>query len=963
MKIFPIFLGILIGFWLPQERVLKAQQPKDYKGWRILFEEVEEKLYEDSLAKGAALMDSLEKIVKKRVDSDSVDEFQLEYLRNLYRWRLGQDKKWTLQRRDYLFSVMGNTHREELLKAKFLFLEAMHQWQEGISYLVIQNTFANAIRRLEKYPDRISQLLLAKILESQSDVAHQYGLDHCAWKPLQRALDIYALYHANNRNFLANLYKKLAFSYEANGLSRQAFQAYQKSIRLFEEEASEINSHQLEAYRGYWHALWMRSDYGALQQSLERFEKRSQGLSLASTIVGSIHFFRAVGLMNQGFFLEGFVYYQEILSLLKGATKGDQMILMDLLLAYTAEWVSYGSINMDPIVFYEIEEALNLFFNREEFALQWEKYYSLVLGYELGANNLQRIEELLDLYQSLLSHLSIHKNLYQARYWTFQAKYHLLQQNFGKAKNLYLRALESWGNPLEQGLGISFTEDRVLLMEIYCSLGEISVKMAAEAGNEVLMKEAEDLIALCRTLLSEFSLYRYTHAEQAANRNFAVRLGELLFEMEELKENANYANLQEYLSIYQGIVRRENSPIFVHSPLYDSVAIYRQRLLRGDLGPDSDTMGEQMSLILDEMDRGGYLNQALRARAVSWEEVGSVLPAQTDLLQYFWGQRKIYILQTQASGFRLYGVRKGMDCDAKALEWTQLLQQNQLPDKISDWAFPLYKQLFFPLKQVSDNVWVIPDGPLMNFPLETLMDGESKEGFFPYLIFRHKFRYLPGIEPLLEKAQSSFFHSSFFGVYNGGQELIKLIGGIFPVSKVVNEKSFGVARFFSYLEEYNVVHLTKGFARKFLDSRKDRSEDLLKESKRADLLVVEDQWVPGRPYGNLMHENRALHFIHSLWEGGILSNKLLFLAFYKRIALGQEIGNSFREAQLDLIEMHSLDKPYGWPYYWAAYRLYGMPGQLPPLRQDPWRSALPAGIIFALLLTIFVFFRYGRKES
>jgi CHAT domain-containing protein len=963
MKISPILLGILLGFCLPNEFILLAQEAKDYKGWRILFEEVEGKMYADSLAQGIALMDSLEKIVKEREDSDGVDGFQLDYLRNLYRWRLGQENKWSIQRREYLFSVMGNTHREELLKAKFLFLEGMYQWQEGLSFFVIQNTLSASTSLLEKYPDRTSQLLLARIYESQSDVANEFGIYEYALEPLQRALDICEVYHTNNQKFLGNLYNKIALTYESNGLSRQSYEAFEKSIHLFEKQGSEMDRNQLDAYRGYWHSLWIRADYEALRLSLDMFEKRSAGAIIDSSYMGYFHLFRSVWAMNQGDFVEGQLQYKEILALLDKGNIIELLPLMEILLTYASELLSYGSNQMDPLVLDDLENLLNDFLNREEFTFQWEKYYSLVLRYHLEENNLEEIENYLDLYQALLSHIASNKKLYNARFWAFQAMHHLQQQNFGKAKNFYHRALESWGDPLAQGLGPIFVEDRALLMDIYCSLGEISVKMLAQTGDFAQLKEAEDLISLCRSLLSELSLFGYTRAERVANCTFALRVGELLFELEELKEIIDYANLQGYLFEYNKILRSEYSSNFIQSPLYDSVCIYRQILIRNAHISDLDSRKEQMELIVEEIERGGYLGNARVDSHLAWEEIGSLLPGQTDLLQYFWGHRKIYILQTKASGFRLYGIRKGLDCDTKAREWAQMLQQNQMPDKISDWAFPLYKQLFFPLKQVSENVWVIPDGPLLDFPLETLMDEESKEGFFPYLIYKYKICYLSSLDPLLENAQSSYFHSSFFGIYNGGEEMIKLIGGIFPVSKVFSEKSIGLSRFFSYLEEHNVVHLSKGFAMRYIDSRKTSLDNLAKEPKKVDLLVVENQWNPRHPHGKVLFENRALNYIHSLWEGGMLSHKLLFLDFYKRIALGQEIGHSFREAQLDLIEMHSLDKPFAWPYYWATYRLYGMPGRLPALRQDPWRSALPAGIIFALILTIFVFFKYGRRTS
>lgn len=933
-----------------------GQTSLDYRGWRSYFEEVEEILFGESIEQASFYLDSLERMVKGKEDSYEVDQYHLEYLKNLYYWRSNQRKKISVQRLEFLLSLMSDTHREQLLKAKFLFLEAMHQWQKGEPHSVVSTTLTSSLGYLFELSNREAQLLKAKILESQSDASVEYGLYEYAFQPLKEALEIYLVFFSDHYEFLGNVYSKLARVYEANGMQRNAYTSFVTAIQYFERNEVEIDSSQRFTYEGYWNVLLVLGFHSELENSLEIYEKRKRGISLDMTEEGVLYYYSAVLSIRKGDFKSSSLHYERMVAHFEKAPTAIKSFLISLRLGYLNELWDFDSNSLDPSLLEDLSKDMDLFCEKEEFAVEWEKFYSLLLRYYLEQKLDHKVEELLVDYHSILSHLQFNRNYFLARFYTFQAKHNFELQNFGKAKSLYSKAFDQWVGHLPKDILLYLVEDKELLLEIYCSLAEIALKMVIDGGNESQLNEAEKTISQCFGWLLEYSVQSISPKESLSLLSFARRVGELLFEMEELKVVANYEELQKYLYFYNGTLRKVRISKPIKAFLKDSISIYQQVLLRNDVDTDKDGIMEKMRAVIKEIKEGEE-----EQIAISYEEIASLLPANTDLLQYFWGVRKIFILQTQSSSFRLYGIRKSLDCDSIGKEWIALLKQKEIPSKFSDWANPLYKQLFFPLKHVSENLFVIPDGLLLEFPLETLMEEESKEGVFPFLVHKYKIRYLSNLGQLWENKRSSFFQSSFLGIYNGSEELIKLIGGIFPVSKVLQGKSIHYQRFFSLMKEYNVVHITKEYARKFRFGT-DKTSNLTKAGAKIDVMVVEDTWEEENSNYGLNNAN-AFHFIHALWEGDFLSNKLLFLTFYKRIALGQEIGNSLRESQLALIEVHSLDKPYAWPYYWANYRLYGLPGQLPPLRQDPWRSALPAGIIFALLLTILVFFRYGNKSS
>ncbi|MEL7532705.1 MAG: CHAT domain-containing protein, partial [Bacteroidota bacterium] len=363
------------------------------------------------------------------------------------------------------------------------------------------------------------------------------------------------------------------------------------------------------------------------------------------------------------------------------------------------------------------------------------------------------------------------------------------------------------------------------------------------------------------------------------------------------------------------------------------------------------------------------------------KDIQASLNARQQLIEYFWGEKQLFIFKITAQSVQLESVA----IDPSLPQALQRVQRFVSKPNASEQAYQqyqedsyfLYEQLVGNVDARYDELIIIPDGPLGYLPFDALLTSAVKEADklryheLPYLLQQYRLYYQYSAALLLQAATKSRgaklayggFAPSYPALPNAqrgvqmvlNQDLSQLV---FTKEEVSNTQSIWGGK--AYLDEaatkeiflqeaadYKLLHLamhgllsgenTEFAALAFHPSSDSAGEFLLSMEEiaamelSADLVVLSAcETGAGRlrrgegiiSMARAFREAGCPNILMSLWTADDKSSTLIMQDFFGRLKSGDKIAEAIRAAKLELMSTQLLQSH---PYYWAGFVPLGNP--------------------------------------
>ncbi|MDX2248094.1 MAG: CHAT domain-containing tetratricopeptide repeat protein [Bacteroidia bacterium] len=389
--------------------------------------------------------------------------------------------------------------------------------------------------------------------------------------------------------------------------------------------------------------------------------------------------------------------------------------------------------------------------------------------------------------------------------------------------------------------------------------------------------------------------------------------------------------------------------------------------------------------------------------SLSIAEVQKQFPDKnTTLLEYFWGEKNIYIFLLTTQGISGHSLSKTDDM-TQAVDGLRyfLHKPDYSPEVLQKFVRNsniLYKGLISPIlgNRDSGKLLIIPDGPLSYIPFEILLskaiqsDSLLKSSDFrsmPYLIRKFEIGY--GLSARL------FFHE--LPPSTKPRKLLGAFSPIYPDSLLLTysrENAIDItatqkgtlfldhdatkSTFKTQAGHFRILHLAMhGFSNEkepllahlLFSGEPDSSTqlyafELYNMLIPADLVVLaacetgDGKLIPGEGIMSLARAFRyagSAAMVSSLWKADGRSTSDILQSFYHDLFEGHSKTAALRQARLRFLDQCTPDLVH--PYYWANHILIGNPA--------PLNTEIPGWVyigILALISTVLIFIFFLRKK-
>lgn len=454
----------------------------------------------------------------------------------------------------------------------------------------------------------------------------------------------------------------------------------------------------------------------------------------------------------------------------------------------------------------------------------------------------------------------------------------------------------------------------------------------------------------------------------------------------ELQEKTKSAVLEQEIAKNK-VISNEEKLIFEQLQNWKNTILKEQQKLDyADISLINQAIKKQNELML--LLKSKQSNQIEKAKSFKISDLYLKLEdGDAVLVEYFFGQEKIYIFTIQNSTVKLEEINSDATSTSKIISFLNYFSNaEKITNDVSSFnrdAFSVYKMLKLPTKSSNKNLIIVPDGILNFLPFETLITKESKTTNFAkmqYLLnyfavgynnsatfylnaipFKHSKETILGVFPVFENSALELAFSK-----KEMQNLQKNFKGIYLENEKATFKNFS-----SNAANFSILHLsTHASSGDIIEPASIRfyeQEILYSElyhlNINPDLVVLSAcETGIGKLYNSegAMSVARGFQFagaqnlLFSLWKVNDFTTSVFMEKFYKNIQNGKSYFEANHQAKLDFLKSSRIPNAKKSPYYWSAFVYYGTLENKGSTNYFLWISIV-VGIVG--LVFLFLFFR------
>lgn len=395
---------------------------------------------------------------------------------------------------------------------------------------------------------------------------------------------------------------------------------------------------------------------------------------------------------------------------------------------------------------------------------------------------------------------------------------------------------------------------------------------------------------------------------------------------------------------------------------------------------------------------------------ISLAEVqANLLDEETSMLNYFVGEKAIFVLLIQKTQSKIYRIEKDFPLEKWIFNLHEAVNKYFVSGKVSaeiynevyiTFAQQLYQRLF-PEKlrnELDKKITIIPDGALGYLPFDMLLTKAPKDSTrfksFAYLVKQHQisYAYSPSLLFANQTRSKEGAKADFLGIApsfkNPNLQLnplahnrreVERLSDLFE-SKTLFDTAATSQNFYQLASKYRILHLaTHGLADQragqfsylaFSNDSTSQSNDLLYVNDlyntqiQAEMVVLSacetalGEFQKGEGIISLARGFSyagARSVITTLWSIDDKTTAELMQLFYQNLKSGMEKDAALQKAKLDLIAVGTHELAH--PYYWAAFIPLGEMSALESDGMNWWLFMIP------LLLITFLLFRFAKQDK
>jgi len=422
-----------------------------------------------------------------------------------------------------------------------------------------------------------------------------------------------------------------------------------------------------------------------------------------------------------------------------------------------------------------------------------------------------------------------------------------------------------------------------------------------------------------------------------------------------LSETTKSAVLKEYLSNFKTISREEKT---IRKQLQDwnnTILREQQKGNYADISKINEAIKKQNELML--LLKSKISEEAKESKPLEIKDLFSKLKNdKSTLIEYFFGQNKIYIFTLENGKVRLDFIKNNDDSITKIKSFIDYFSDSEkIINNVAAYnhdGFSLYQLLKLPKKSSNKNLIIIPDGILSFLPFEALITKESTTTNFAkmhYLLndfrvgynnsatfylnsipFKHDKETVLGVFPIFENTNLELAFSK-----KEMEAIQKKFKG-----KYLSKSEATFENFTSNAPNFSILHLSTHAdsgdiidpaSIKFINNEILYSE-LYNLEVQPDLVVLSAcETGIGKLYKaeGAMSIARGFQFagaqnlLFSLWKVNDFTTSVLMTNFYNNISKNQSYFDAIHNAKLDFLKDSSIPSAKKSPYYWSAFVYYG----------------------------------------
>ncbi|MCZ8196144.1 MAG: CHAT domain-containing protein [Flavobacterium sp.] len=458
----------------------------------------------------------------------------------------------------------------------------------------------------------------------------------------------------------------------------------------------------------------------------------------------------------------------------------------------------------------------------------------------------------------------------------------------------------------------------------------------------------------------------------------------------ELQEKTKSAVLQQEIAKNK-VISKEEKLIYEQLQNWKNTILKEQQNLEyADISKINEAIKKQNELML--LLKSKQSNPIEKEKSFKISELYSKLENdKAVMIEYFFGQEKIYIFTIQNNKIKLEEIN--FEATSKIISFLNYFSNaEKITNDVASFnrdAFSVYKMLKLPSKSTNKNLIIVPDGILNFLPFETLITKESKTTNFAkmhYLLndfavgynnsatfylnvipFKHDKETILGVFPVFENSTLELAFSK-----KEMQSIKKNFKGTYLEKQNATFKNFS-----SNATNFSILHLSTHASSgdviepasiRFYEQEIMYSE-LYHLNINPDLVVLSAcETGIGKLYNaeGAMSVARGFQFagaqnlLFSLWKVNDFTTSVFMEKFYKNIQNGKSYFEANHQAKLDFLKSSRIPNAKKSPYYWSAFVYYGTLENKESTNYFLWISIV-VGIVG--LVFLFLFFRKNFNKN
>lgn len=457
----------------------------------------------------------------------------------------------------------------------------------------------------------------------------------------------------------------------------------------------------------------------------------------------------------------------------------------------------------------------------------------------------------------------------------------------------------------------------------------------------------------------------------------------------ELQEKTKSAVLQQEIAKNK-VISKEEKLIYEQLQNWKNTILKEQQKLDyADISVINQAIKKQNELML--LLKSKQSKQSVKEKSFKISELYSKLENdKAVMIEYFFGQEKIYIFTIQNNKIKLEEIN--FEATSKIISFLNYFSNaEKITNDVASFnrdAFSVYKMLKLPSKSTNKNLIIVPDGILNFLPFETLITKESKTTNFAkmhYLLndfavgynnsatfylnaipFKHDKETILGVFPVFENSTLELAFSK-----KEMQSIKKNFKGTYLEKQNATFKNFS-----SNANNFSILHLsTHASSGDIIEPASIRfyeQEILYSElyhlNINPDLVVLSAcETGIGKLYNaeGAMSVARGFQFagaqnlLFSLWKVNDFTTSVFMEKFYKNIQNGKSYFEANHQAKLDFLKSSRIPNAKKSPYYWSAFVYYGTLESKESTNYFLWIS-IGVGVV---LLSLYLYHKSNKSKN